>query len=117
MYEGRKVQMLLHRVIWKLVTGDDPGDALIDHRDCDGYNNRWSNLRLATKAQNSMNRDKPATNSSGVKGVGRFRKKWRATIKLNDRAIHLGSFDTIEEAALVRKRAEATYFGSYRHRT
>ena len=54
---------LLHRIIWKLHTGQEPDPALvIDHINRNQGDNRWSNLRLVTHAINSGNltdRDRP----------------------------------------------------------
>lgn len=46
---------LVSRVIWKIMTGDDPQN-LVDHWDGDPGNNRWVNLREATHAQNGANK-------------------------------------------------------------
>ena len=59
---GRTV--LLHRVI-----AGTPVGMETDHRDRDGLNNRRSNLRNATIAQNRQNAAISADNTSGVKGV------------------------------------------------
>ena len=45
-----------HRLIYKLVTGIDPGDFVIDHIDGDTTNNSWSNLRLCTIGENNLGR-------------------------------------------------------------
>lgn len=98
---------LAHRVIWKLVTGKEP-PAIIDHRDRNSLNNRWENLRAATKSQNNIN--------STVKREVWFdkaRNKWQAHIKKNGKRIHLGRYDSEREALLVRKIAAQKYFGEF----
>lgn len=45
----------LHRIIWKLVTGKDPGSMEVDHRNLIKTDNRWKNLRLASRMQNAAN--------------------------------------------------------------
>src|SRR6266496_1573894 len=57
----------VHRIIWKLVYGTDPGPE-IDHRNISGSDNRLSNLRKATRSQNCCNR-KPGKNRTGFLGV------------------------------------------------
>jgi hypothetical protein len=44
------------RVIWKLITGDEPPE-IVDHIDRVKLNNRWSNLRAATPSQSLRNRN------------------------------------------------------------
>jgi len=53
-----------HRIIWKIMTGDDP-KCLVDHKDCNGLNNIWLNLRLATIGQNNINNTRRVDNKSG----------------------------------------------------
>lgn len=83
-----------HRVAWLLVNGEWPsGD--IDHIDNDKSNNRIGNLRLASHAQNGMNKPKSARNTSGLKGVvwDVTRRKWRAQIVADGKTVNLGRFD------------------------
>ena len=47
---------LAHRVIWMMMTGEDPGQLSIDHKNRDNKDNRWENLRLATQEQQNLNR-------------------------------------------------------------
>lgn len=83
----------MHRV----VLGLQKGDALEgDHINGDKLDNRRSNLRALTRAQNAQNR--PAQH--GVRGVSRAGRKWRVQIGLDGRNHHVGMFSTEEEAAV-----------------
>jgi hypothetical protein len=96
---------LLHRVIWKMVTGDEPD--LIDHDDRDRANNQWVNLKSTTHQGNSKNRGMSSANTSGYVGVTFIhqRQKWRSNITLGGRNVHLGYFDRIEHAVAARRAA------------
>ena len=43
----------VHRIIWRLVTGQDPGSLIVDHWDDDRQNNSWHNLSLLTPGENT----------------------------------------------------------------
>jgi hypothetical protein len=45
-----------NRIIWKIMTGRDPGMKDVDHRNLDKLDNSWDNLRLATDRGSSCNR-------------------------------------------------------------
>jgi hypothetical protein len=104
------------RLAWFIMTGEFPPKGhIIDHKDQDKGNNRWSNLRLATESQNRMNMKPTSLNKSGQRGVS-FRKdiaKWHARIKLNGKTVLLGNFDSLEDAVAARKAAEPKYFGEF----
>lgn len=89
----------LHRLIWLYHTGVDA--PLIDHIDQNVANNRFENLRAATPSQSSCN--KKEANASGFRGVDAFGKRWRAKIRHNNVHIHIGYFDTPEEASVAYK--------------
>src|ERR1019366_3934979 len=57
-----------HRLAWFYQTGSWPTPEC-DHQDLDKTNNRWTNLREATKSQNKANVNRPISNTSGAKGV------------------------------------------------
>lgn len=94
-------QYRAHRLAWFYMTGRWP-EAVLDHIDGDGSNNRWDNLREATVAQNAQapNRRLSVTNTSGYQGVRKpkGRTKWQAMIQANGKQNHLGYFDTPQEA-------------------
>ena len=104
-----------HRIIWEMAFGEIPKGFDIDHIDCDPWNNRLDNLRLATRSQNMMNQKPCRANKTGYKGVSwdSQRMKYRSTIKLNGRQISLGRFDTIEEAGMAYKKASDLLFGEF----
>ena len=63
------VKYRCHRVVWSILVGNISSDDVIDHRDGDSLNNKFSNLRLANQKVNSENRGKSIANRSGVTGV------------------------------------------------
>ena len=104
---------LVHRVIWCWMTNEWPPQ--IDHIDGNHYNNKWSNLRAATNTQNSRNSRTPINNTSGYKGVSFVARlnKYRATIMVNRKSLHLGCFIDPKEAALAYNIAAQKYFGEF----
>lgn len=88
------------------------GFPYVDHIKHKLYDNRKSQLRLANDKYNSMNRTKPANNSSGYKGVSWHTKslKWQAYIGHNGKQECLGMFDNYEDAVNARKEAEEKYY-------
>jgi hypothetical protein len=78
----------LHRVIWVIMTGEDPGEQLVDHINGNPRDNTWSNLRLATKQENQQNR-----RGWGItRDKRRISKPWRAQIRHEGRLEMLGTF-------------------------
>lgn len=72
----------------------------IDHRDTNGMNNRWLNLRDIPHAINMQNSRKArSVNRSGLLGVSAHKNgRFRATIVVGGRQKHLGYHDTPEQA-------------------
>ena len=58
---------MLHKLIWVYMTGEWP-EFEIDHIDRDRLNNRWNNLRKATRSENMANggNRQPLTELTGV---------------------------------------------------
>lgn len=86
------------RLAWLLVTEKDPDNMEIDHIDGNPLNNSFENLRLATEAQNAINRKLRSDNKSGFKGVYQMGKKWAAQIVADKKRIYLGVFSSPELA-------------------
>ncbi len=88
-----------HRLAWLYMTGEWPVEE-IDHEDRCRSNNVWYNLRPATKSQNQANRGRNVNNKSGFKGVHfhRLTGKWAAALTCGGARMHLGLFNTPEEA-------------------
>ncbi len=81
-----------HVLAWFYAYGEI---TLVDHEDRRGFNNKLSNLRKASWAQNNHNR--AAYNRLGVKGVYQDHNRYYSRIA----GIYLGSYETIEEAKAV----------------
>lgn len=93
-----------HRLAFLYMTGAFP-DEEVDHINRDGADNRWANLRSATRSQNESNKLITSRNTSGYRGVfweGRCRK-WQARGMKDKKEVYLGLFDDVEEAAAVAK--------------
>lgn len=99
-----------HRLAYLFVEGTFPKEE-IDHIDGDGLNNCWVNLREVSSLENKRNSRLPKTNTSGVLGVSwsKNANKWRVSIKVDRKSIHLGYFNSLDSAAKARKDAEVLY--------
>lgn len=106
---------LAHRIIWLMMTCALP-DAEIDHISGDPLDNRWTNLRAATRSENNRNCKVSSRNTSGHKGVSWNiqDKKWQAHINLNGKRKRLGYFTDIKSAAAAYENSAAEIFGEFR---
>lgn len=105
--EGGKIERM-HRVVLSrmMVLG---GSVQVDHINGNGLDNRRSNLRPATAAENRRNRRTPVNNTTGDVGVRPFRNRWKAAIANR----HIGYFDTREQALAARRAAERRVYGEF----
>ncbi len=105
-----KQTIYLHRFLLNPSLGVE-----VDHLNGDGLDNRRSNLRLCTRRQNSFNKSKLSTNTSGYTGIGwsKHAEKWRAEIQVDKKNIYLGYYKNIQGAWLARRFAERLYFKEF----
>ena len=105
---------LAHRLAWFYMTGSWP-TAEIDHVNGFPIDNRWTNLREATSAQNQANRRTNKYNTSGFKGViwDKHRQRWCARIGKDGRLIFLGYFDTPAAAHAAYVAAAPEHHGDF----
>jgi hypothetical protein len=106
------VQYLAHRLIWKWMTGLEPGDR-IDHRNGIKYENWWDNLREATPRQNQANMKMHKDNRSGFKGASFHKGKFASHISIDGKSTYLGRFNSAEEANAAYFRAAIAHFGEF----
>jgi hypothetical protein len=109
---GKHKTLRLSRYLVGLRHGDK---RICDHRNHDTLDDRMSNLRICTKAQNGQNRRKNCNNTSGFKGVKYYKrgKKWVAAINFENKRYHLGYFNFKEEAATAYDNASKKMHGEF----
>ena len=89
-----------HRLAFLYITGNFPENT-VDHINGIKNDNRWINLRKATMSENKQNIKAPQrNNTTGYLGVSYHKKigKFRAGIKINGIAKHLGYFENAKDA-------------------
>ena len=104
---------LAHRLAFLYMNGDWP-KRHVDHKNGDKMDNRWSNLRECTHAENCQNKSARSRGTSSHIGVCWYAKigKWRASIGVNGVTKYLGDFHAESEAvdAYVAAKLENHHF-------
>ena len=101
-----------HVIIWVLVTGEWP-DRDIDHANGVKTDNRWSNLRKASRSQNSANRKIHCNNVLGFKGVSPKGSRFLAIVVKDYKVVYRGTFLTPERAHAAYIKAAKKWFGDF----
>lgn len=102
-----------HRIAIAMNSGEWP--EFVDHVNGNPLDNSIVNLRPCSKAENCRNRKVNASNRSGLKGVSRDPsvRRWKARIQVDKKQIHLGMFDTPEQAHAAYVAASRKYHGNF----
>lgn len=105
------VSHLSHRLAWLYVYGQHSSE--ISHSDENGLNNKISNIKDSTRSQNMSNISRRRNNTSGYKGVSLEGTRFKAKICKNYKQIHIGTFDTKEEAHAAYCKAARELHGEF----
>jgi hypothetical protein len=103
-----------HRLAWLYMTGELPR-CDIDHINRDRSDNRWSNLRTATRSQNNANSPTKANNRSGYKGASwhKLSERWQASLTIGGKQVFLGYHESAENAHAAYIAAADKHFGEF----
>lgn len=110
--KGRKLKC--HRLAWWWMTGSLPREGeVIDHINRVPDDNRFANLRLATRGQNAVNRGPKRNSQHQAKGVVCYRRRWRATVFKDGKKFFDKHYDTKREAIAGYNQAAQEAHGEF----
>ena len=114
---GRAYFKRLHILVAISFLDNPENRPCVDHINGDKADNRIVNLRFATIKENAQNSKISSRNTSGIKGVcfNKINGTWKASIQVDGIRVHLGQFETIEEAQQARVAKANEVFGIFTH--
>lgn len=104
--------LLAHRLAWYLHYGEWP-QGEIDHINGDPKDNRIANLRVVTRQQNAQAMGRRKDSRSGIRGVRQHQGKWYARIKIDNKDISRGPFQSKDEAHRAMLVLSRDHYGQY----
>lgn len=107
----KRKSLRMHRFI----LGVEDSRTQVDHINGNTLDNRRSNLRIVSNADNAKNRRISKANTTGYKGVSYYkaRGKYGAYIYSGGKNTFLGLYLTVEEAAAAYDRAAVEHHGKF----
>lgn len=107
--DGKDFVKGMHRIIMNAKPGE-----IVDHINGNGLDNRRSNLRICTHAENQHNMH-ARWGVSIYKGVcwDKHSKLWTSRISVNSKRISLGYYHNEKDAAKAYDAAAKMYFGEF----
>jgi hypothetical protein len=109
--DGKQRVEYLHRFLLQPHSGQK-----VDHVSGDTLDNRRTNIRIASHAQNMANKKRSRNNTSGATGVTPSRTspgKYVAQIACQGKIHYLGMYSTIDEASHIREAAASLLNGPF----
>ena len=105
----------IHVLVAREWVSNPEGKRCVDHIDGNRANNHYENLRYATHSENGMNQKNRTDGSSVYKGVSyqTQTRKWKGTIVLGCKRIHLGLFGCEREAGEAYNKAALEYYKKF----
>ena len=101
---GQQKKHFVHRLVAETFIPNPECKEQVDHIDSDTFNNHMSNLRWVTANENMHN-----LKSANGYCWDKHAQKWKAYIRLNNKLIHLGVYNTEEEARQTYLDAKKIY--------
>jgi hypothetical protein len=108
--KGTTVYYKLHR----LILGVEDENVLVDHINRNRFDNRESNLRIASRSENAYNSSKFRNVNSKFKGVRKTSSgTFECSLRVDGETIYLGSYLTELEAVKVYDENARIYHGEF----
>lgn len=101
------------RLAFLWMTGRWPTEQ-VDHINGNSLDDRWENLREVTQTQNAWNhKGRKREQSDLPMGVRRLGRRFQARLAVNKTMVHLGTFETAQQASETYRKAREVHYGEF----
>ncbi len=102
LYKNNKMKSIkIHRLVLSSFVGNS--NLSIDHINGIKSDNRIENLEYVSQRENNIRHILKTKDDTFILGTKKHGNKWRSSIQVNNKKIHLGLFNTRQEAGLAYK--------------